>query len=1783
MSAGQQYTVQQDQHLRIACAIERFCGTLAERSHGVTSRRIWAWGMLRGVGLVYNVKTHDSAAPPAESASAAPGTNGLLRKQRDWWDYRLWRAGKTVFFTPLPYRIISFFRRWAYDIIALVPLAAAGAWWITVSSGTIVPSASVSTIDPLQQLLLSHHVSRFYPTLIGFLLCVFILRTGRTATPRRSQAKVSLAGRISVSSIIFLLLLAVLDLILVPGSIAERAVPCLVAAVWGWLVRSVYGRVRVLEPTDAGFRPRARIALSRKSRKFARTCLTSSWRYGKRMATERAGIDSAIDYFASRGDARTLGWCVARGVDYNLRASALDEAEALLGRLDRYRKYRKLNDDPCARAAKGLFERATGTGAAGPIFADAERLCGGKSRRVPHRLRTLLAESEMSWSGDGDRRIRRWTGRTRVSLAWKREYATVLQDLLAASFTLERRDPQFAMVSVMRVEQLVNALGKESARSDLTVQEANSLQLVKAAARERIGELHAAQQRFREASASYAMAATLYRQTKYRPRAGFAAVRAAILALRAGVAEDAKAESDLLDALLTGLQSMEYDRGRLRDPQYRSGLLAARDTLYSDVFAALADCVTTNRAKAAELALWLLESVHRNALAENIQASQEPGASSESGEALRRLREPADVSGIRQVVTGRAALYYRCERSGNGWQVTTVLIAPSGVTLHRVLLPVAAPGTGRVTAMRKLPAALLDELASGDPGRVSFVHTNIRLGSPVWASLSQALLPSELADVLHSLESRRGPAILLIVPDGPLSSVPFAGLRLDDGSAVADHAAVVFMPNLLAFSANEWVREAEDPDCVTVAHFGPTMFKDAFDRLRSAPEFEPVPMTVRAAPDRESFVSALAQAPPPRIAVISHHGETAADPADRFINFVGGGKLSEQDAEHIGWPQTVVLGSCWASDITVRAGDDPLGLPTACLLGGASAVLGGQSRVDNDETSAQILARVTLEAALGRHPALTLRNAIRDHLAIRPADRDAPPAQWANMTVWTSQAPAGPVPVAPRWASWTTKLTARPPGEDRFAAFDLALLTKDRADRRKTRPLSVPIGGVLRRAIQHASGNGAPLSSVTSLDLLAAIFATDNADWTSFIVAADLPALPRTASHAGSTSRERDTASSVITLDLDHQAQVTAAVSRALGWGERLAAHLGDPVIAPAHMVYGFLCEDSCDAARWMSVNSHDISELRSLLGDRVFDTDLPPAADLPAAQSKPSTSRLVRPRVMKYSSPRTSGEVLDLMSADASGGRKVLSTLDFLGSVAAANGAAWRQLTEAGFRLSPPDLAPFAERDRGGREISLGDGYLATVTQEFAEAFRRARSLAYHLGDPEIGSAHMLYGLLTDQGNDAARWLRSAESLPRAQAADGEAVTVLAERVFRSPLPLSHRLPAAPPPPGPKSPSWMLLLVPPLLLGMLLVRIRRKARGSLAMWVLLGILIVTMGLADINTSAPNSTQLVVERTALTGTVSLAGQASGEPVPSTLLGSLSTFYASPVIQGWRNDIRATFSSWGHSPAALSGWYLFVLPAPPHPPAASVGWLSYRGARYRARVTCQGQIAQTACFALVQLPGSVAPSGFSWGTESYSGVSPGTDASQTALVYQGTGQTVGQAAIEIYAETSGGSDILKVSDKTGQPIRPDSPVVLDDRSRVLPLFGIAIPAESGPWDAVYPLDLLDPYAEEIADKLAGPMPGAQAYAGVELSAVPGDPQGPALISEVLIGSPADDAGIQTDDEILSIDGEAVNGPSDVTDILSAHRPGQTVDVEILRKHTRGYVRLTIVLTLGYRPT
>jgi serine protease Do len=69
-----------------------------------------------------------------------------------------------------------------------------------------------------------------------------------------------------------------------------------------------------------------------------------------------------------------------------------------------------------------------------------------------------------------------------------------------------------------------------------------------------------------------------------------------------------------------------------------------------------------------------------------------------------------------------------------------------------------------------------------------------------------------------------------------------------------------------------------------------------------------------------------------------------------------------------------------------------------------------------------------------------------------------------------------------------------------------------------------------------------------------------------------------------------------------------------------------------------------------------------------------------------------------------------------------------------------------------------------------------------------------------------------------------------------------------------------------------------------------------------------------------------------------------------------------------------------------------------------------------------------------------------------------------------------------------------------------------------------------------------------------------------------------IDPVVAGSPADKAGIKSDDIITAIEGQAIDQAHPLEDILVQYAPGRTVSVDLYR----GGQTLTVHLTLGTRP-
>lgn len=77
--------------------------------------------------------------------------------------------------------------------------------------------------------------------------------------------------------------------------------------------------------------------------------------------------------------------------------------------------------------------------------------------------------------------------------------------------------------------------------------------------------------------------------------------------------------------------------------------------------------------------------------------------------------------------------------------------------------------------------------------------------------------------------------------------------------------------------------------------------------------------------------------------------------------------------------------------------------------------------------------------------------------------------------------------------------------------------------------------------------------------------------------------------------------------------------------------------------------------------------------------------------------------------------------------------------------------------------------------------------------------------------------------------------------------------------------------------------------------------------------------------------------------------------------------------------------------------------------------------------------------------------------------------------------------------------------------------------------------------------------------------------------PGDAGTAALITEVIEGSPASQARLKPGDMILAVDGERVGAGADLSDMLSAFRPGDRIELTI----RRGASERSVQVKLGRR--
>ena len=136
-------------------------------------------------------------------------------------------------------------------------------------------------------------------------------------------------------------------------------------------------------------------------------------------------------------------------------------------------------------------------------------------------------------------------------------------------------------------------------------------------------------------------------------------------------------------------------------------------------------------------------------------------------------------------------------------------------------------------------------------------------------------------------------------------------------------------------------------------------------------------------------------------------------------------------------------------------------------------------------------------------------------------------------------------------------------------------------------------------------------------------------------------------------------------------------------------------------------------------------------------------------------------------------------------------------------------------------------------------------------------------------------------------------------------------------------------------------------------------------------------------------------------------------------------------------------------------------------------------------------------------------------------------------------------------------------------------LVDREGRVIGI-NVSIFSMSGANDGVgfaVPIDV----AADLADRVVNGESLGFAMLGVTGSDVESGQAG-ALIAEVTSGSAADEAGVEVDDLVISIDGVSVQGIEDLAAQVRSHRPGTTVDLVVVRDGEQ----LTVTVTLDERP-
>jgi len=137
-------------------------------------------------------------------------------------------------------------------------------------------------------------------------------------------------------------------------------------------------------------------------------------------------------------------------------------------------------------------------------------------------------------------------------------------------------------------------------------------------------------------------------------------------------------------------------------------------------------------------------------------------------------------------------------------------------------------------------------------------------------------------------------------------------------------------------------------------------------------------------------------------------------------------------------------------------------------------------------------------------------------------------------------------------------------------------------------------------------------------------------------------------------------------------------------------------------------------------------------------------------------------------------------------------------------------------------------------------------------------------------------------------------------------------------------------------------------------------------------------------------------------------------------------------------------------------------------------------------------------------------------------------------------------------------------------------LLDEQGRVV---GVTAQIESRTGGNVgigyaVPIDLVTSIVEQLQE--SGSV--EHAYLGVTVQPAPGSNTGAAIV-EVRPGTPAEEAGLEAGDRVVSAGGEPIDSPEELTGLIGSRKPGDRLELEVVRDGETE----TITVTLRERPT